>query len=279
MNRRRFLKRAAGVTLAAPFVMGAYSLVEAKWLRVVRATIAVPRLARPFSGLKIAFVADTHHGPHVSREYVRSVVDATNALEPDVVALGGDYVTRDAEYIRPGIEELGRLRGPLGRFAVLGNHDHWVGPDETRAALADAQITNVVNDGRWIERKSSRLRICGVDDLWEGTQDLPAALDDATSNDATILLSHNPDYAEQITDNRVGLVLSGHTHGGQVVLPLCEPRWAPTRFGSKYLGGPAQGPACQVFVSRGAGTTGPPVRFRCRPEIVLLTLEPAPAVN
>jgi uncharacterized protein len=272
MNRRRFLKRAAGVAIGTPCALGGYALVEARWCRIVRVQLPLPGLARAFSGTTVAFVSDTHHGPYVPRAYIRQVVELTNALRPDIIALGGDYVSKDPIFIAPGIHELGRLDAPLGRYAVLGNHDHWQGADETREALARSRIRDLTNDGVWIERGNSRLRVCGVDDLWAGYPDLSMALGDAAVGDATLLLSHNPDYAETIGDPRVGLVLSGHTHGGQVVLPFCGVSWAPTKYGAKYLGGLAQAPLCRVFVSRGAGTSGPPIRFACRPEIILITL-------
>ena len=118
----------------------------------------------------------------------------------------------------------------------------------------------------------ARLRICGVGDLWTDRQNLPAALGDATERDAVILLSHNPDFAETLEDRRVGLILSGHTHGGQVVLPGFGAPIVPSRYGQKYLHGLVQGPRSQVFISRGVGTVTPPIRFFCRPEIVLITL-------
>jgi predicted MPP superfamily phosphohydrolase len=111
-----------------------------------------------------------------------------------------------------------------------------------------------------------------VGDLWEDAQDLASALGSATVRDAVILLSHNPDFVEGLTDRRVGLVLSGHTHGGQAVLPGYGAPWAPTRYGPKYLRGLVQGPVSRVYVTRGVGTVGPPARFFCRPEIVAITL-------
>ncbi|HEX8203285.1 MAG TPA: metallophosphoesterase, partial [Isosphaeraceae bacterium] len=245
--------------------------------RVVRVTLGVPNLPRAFVGSTIAFLSDIHHGPFVPLGYIRDVVSTVNALEPEVVALGGDYVHKHRKYITPGIAELGRLEAKLGRFAVLGNHDHWEGPEETRAALADAGIDVVTNAGVWLERGGQRLRICGVGDLWEDTQDIAAAVGSATDRDAVILLSHNPDFVEDLRDRRVGLVLSGHTHGGQAVLPGYGAPWAPTRYGTKYLRGLVQGPVSRVFVTRGVGTVGPPARFFCRPEIVSITLVAAPS--
>jgi uncharacterized protein len=173
---------------------------------------------------------------------------------------------------------LGRLTTALGRFAVRGNHDNhsYHGQGDFRllsqAALAEAKLPDLNNTGVWLERRGARLRIGGVGDLWTDRQDLGAALGDATQDDAVLLLSHNPDFVETLRDPRVGLVLSGHTHGGQVVLPGFGAPIVPSRYGQKYLQGLVQGPCSQVFVTRGVGTVTPPVRFLCRPEVVLITL-------
>jgi predicted MPP superfamily phosphohydrolase len=204
--------------------------------------------------------------------YVRHVVALTNALRPDIIVLAGDYVHQSAAYIAPAIGELGKLTAPLGRFAVRGNHDNWESVSLSRAALAEAKIPDLNNTGAWIERRGARLRVCGVGDLWTDHQDLDTALGDATRDDAVLLLSHNPDFVETLRDPRVGLVLSGHTHGGQIVLPGFGAPVVPSRYGQKYLHGLVQGPCSQVFVTRGVGTVTPPVRFLCRPEVVLITL-------
>jgi predicted MPP superfamily phosphohydrolase len=243
-------------------------------LRVHRIRQPIPKLPRSWWGATVAFLADLHHGPYLSVSRLRDVVDRTNALEPDLVLLGGDYVSKEVKYIEPGIAELARLRARLGRFAVLGNHDHWKSASRTRAALDAAGIERLDNAGVWVERGGAPLRIGGVGDLWTDRQRLDRALGDATDRDAVLLLSHNPDYVEEIADPRVQLVLSGHTHGGQVVVPGYAVSWAPTRFGTKYLRGLCQGPWAQVFVTTGVGTSGPPVRLFCPPEIVHLTLVP-----
>jgi predicted MPP superfamily phosphohydrolase len=135
-----------------------------------------------------------------------------------------------------------------------------------------AGIEELTNRGVWLKRNGGRLRLAGVDDLWEGTPDLSAALGDATARDACILLSHNPDFAETLTDQRVGLVLSGHTHGGQVAIPGYGAPVVPSRYGMKYARGLVEAPATQVYVTAGVGMTILPVRANCRPEIGLLTL-------
>lgn len=273
-TRRRVLKWALGGGLGLGLSGLGYTAFEAGWFRVAGQTIAVPRLPAPFAGLRIAFLSDLHHGPYTGLGYIKEVVAAANAASPDLILLGGDYCHREAKFIRPCIDALGGLRAPLGIFGVLGNHDHWEGAEETRAGLRSNNIAELANRGVWLERGGARLRVAGVGDLWEDVQDLDAALGDAREDDAALLLSHNPDFTEGIGDPRVGLVLSGHTHGGQIVLPLLGAPIVPSRYGQKYLSGLVQGPVAQVFVSRGLGTITPPLRFHCRPEINLLTLQP-----
>ncbi len=272
MDRRKFLKRAALAAAGAATAGGAYPFLEAKWCRVVRRTIEVPNLPGPFRGTTVALLADVHHGPFVPLSYIRHVVTITNALKPDIVMLAGDYVHRSSHYIAPGIAELGKLEARMGRFAVRGNHDNREFAPTTRAALAEARLPDLNNTGVWLERRGTRLRIAGVADLWTDDPNLALALGDATLDDAVLLLSHNPDFVESIRDPRVGLVLSGHTHGGQVVVPGFGAPIVPSRYGQKYLHGLVQGPCSQVFVTRGVGTITPPVRFLCRPEVVLITL-------
>ena len=272
MTRRQMLKRGAIGAVGAMTAGGIYPFLEAKWCRVNRATVPVPGLPGPFQGTTVAFLTDVHHGPYVPLAYIRSVVDAANALRPDIVVMGGDYCHHGGQYIAPGIAELARLRAKMGRFAVLGNHDFWDGMDASIAALDDGKFTTLRNDGTWIEKGGARLRIGGVGDLWTDIQDVATALGDATESDGVILLSHNPDVAETLTDTRVGLMLSGHTHGGQIYLPGYGAPVVPSSYGQKYLNGLVNAPTCRVFISRGVGTVTPPVRLFCRPEIALLTL-------
>jgi predicted MPP superfamily phosphohydrolase len=277
MNRRKFLRWTVGTSLAGMAGGAAYGRAEAGWIRVVGQTIAVPRLPRPFAGCRVALLTDPHHGPFNSTDFIREAVATVNRLAPDLVALGGDFIQRgDVRYVEPCFRLLGELRAPWGVFAVPGNHDHVRhSADAVRRAMREYGLIDVTNSGRWLHAGGSRLRIAGVDDFLCGTQDLPAALGDATPHDACVLLSHNPDYAEELTDRRIALVLSGHTHGGQIVIPGLGYHRIPSRYGLKYLEGLVQAPRTQVFVSRGLGTVGLPFRFRCPPEVNLLTLVPA----
>jgi predicted MPP superfamily phosphohydrolase len=273
MNRRHFLRLAVYGSAAAAAVGGTcYGFFEAGWVRVDRQELALPRLPAGFRGTTVAFLTDIHHGPYVDQEYVASVVRTTNLLAPDLVILGGDYSLRDRRHIGPCFEVLAGLRAPLGVYGVLGNHDYWHGLRETRDGLASAKVTELTNAGVWLERGGERFRLAGVDDLWAGRPDLGAALSGATFADACLLVSHNPDFAETLRDRRVGLVLSGHTHGGQVVLPGCGSPWVPSRYGAKYQHGRVEAPATTVYVSAGLGTSGVPLRAGVRPEINLFTL-------
>jgi predicted MPP superfamily phosphohydrolase len=274
VTRRKFLRWLAGGAAAACLGGAGYGRFEAGWLHVTHHAVAVPRLPPPFAGKRLALLTDPHHGPFNGLDLIRSAVDVIDALAPDLVALAGDFIQEGhgGSYVGPCLEALGRLRAPLGVFAVPGNHDHYQGVEAVRRAIRDNGIADVTNAGRWVETGGCRLRVGGVDDLWHGEQDLDAALGDATAADACLLLCHNPDYAETLTDRRVGLVLSGHLHGGQIVLPGLGYPYLPSQYGAKYVQGLVRAPATRVFVSRGLGTVGLPLRFRCRPEINVLTL-------
>jgi uncharacterized protein len=271
MNRRSFLRTAFAVAAPTPFVVASYGLFEASWVEIDRQTLPLPRLPKVFDGTQIAFLTDLHHGPFTSLDYIASVVRTTLALQPDVIILGGDYSHRETRYISPCLDVLSALKAPLGVFAVLGNHDHWLGERETKDGLAAAKITELTNGGEWISRGSERFRLAGVDDLWTGRVNVKSALGNTKPDDACLMISHNPDLAETLREPRVGLMLSGHTHGGQVVFPGGAP-FVPSRYGQKYLRGFVEAPATDVYISRGLGTSGLPIRVGSRPEINLITL-------
>lgn len=274
MHRRVFLKSALAATIPGTGLAAAYGLFESGWVRIDRQTLPLARLPKSFDGFQIAFLADIHHGPFTSLDYVSAVVRTTLVLGPDLIVLGGDYSLKDRKYIRPCLDVLAALTAPYGVYGVLGNHDYWHGVADTRAGLKAAHVEELTNTGVWVRRGSDRFRLAGVDDLWTGRADVTAALGDATREDACLLVSHNPDLAEVLREPRVGLMLSGHTHGGQVVFPSGAP-FVPSRYGQKYLRGLVQAPETLVYVSRGLGTSGVPVRIASRPEINLITLKAA----
>lgn len=271
-RQRRLLFWLALIHVVLPPLLLGYTFLEARWLTVSRHTFAHPRIPDGFEGFRLVFLADIHHGPNFSRERVASLVRRVNALEPDLIVLGGDYVHRHPDYIEPVFKELAALRAPHGVHGVLGNHDHWESAPRTRAAMASAGIGILDNNAVWVERDGDRIRLGGVGDLWEDTPNLAPTLDGVSADDLVVLLCHEPDFAERLEDDRIDLLLAGHTHGGQVtVLGLWAPV-LPTRYGNKYRSGWVQTEHTTVFITRGVGTISPPVRFFCRPEIVVLEL-------
>lgn len=272
MNRRTFFRTAAAAVGTVATAGVGYGLFEAGWVRIDRQTLPVRNLPPGFRGLKVAFLTDIHHGPYTDLDYVRHCVRTANLLDPDLILLGGDYILREAKYAGPCFDVLAGLKAPLGVYGVLGNHDYWHGVRAVKDGFRSARITELTNTGVWLHRNGDRLRLGGVDDMWGGMPDVEIALKDATPADACLLVSHNPDFAEFLQDKRVGLMLAGHTHGGQVAFPGFTPPWVPSSFGGKYLRGRVEAPTTTVYVSRGLGVIGLPVRFGSRPEINLITL-------
>lgn len=275
MNRRVFLKAVAAAAIPSAAATASYGLYEAGWAEVIHTDLALARLPRAFDGTKIAFLADIHHGPFTSIDYVASVVRTTIALHPDMIVLGGDYCLQDTKYIAPCFDVLAGLSAPMGVFGVLGNHDYWHGVNETRAGFKSAKVEELTNRGVWLTKGTSRFRVAGVDDFWMGQVRILDALGDTKPDETCLVVTHNPDVAEKQSDPRIGAMLAGHTHGGQVVFPTgCAP-FVPSNYGTKYLHGLCRAPNTTVYVSRGLGCTSVPVRFCSRPELTLITLKTA----
>ena len=278
ISRRQFIRRSIQSSLAAAGVGIGYGFWEAAHVRVSRRTVPVPNLPSAFAGKTVAVLADLHHGPFVGIDFIRDAVRLTNSLAPDLVALVGDYAHKgdDAHtQLPPCLEALSALAAPLGVFAVPGNHDMQRGGAVYRELVAATPLTDLTNRNRPVSLGGDRLWLAGVDDLWWGKPNLDRALDGVPGGAAVVLLAHNPDFAEDRPDGRVGLVLSGHTHGGQVYLRGVGSTWLPSKYGNKYRHGLVRGPASAVFVSRGLGEAGVPLRVNAPPEVCLLTLAPA----
>jgi predicted MPP superfamily phosphohydrolase len=278
ITRRGVLKLAGG---GAAGLLGYGLLAEPRWFRVSRRELTLKGLPPELDGLRVVQLTDIHHGPWLSLAYVREVVEASNALEPDLVLLTGDYVHRSPAYVRPVVEALAGLRARIGVLGVFGNHD-WkedVGLmrrdfGKTDILLIDNGRRVLTSDRRLAAEARAGLALCGVDDLWWGRPDYGRALGGLPADMPRLLLAHNPDVAEErgLTRSglRVDLMVSGHTHGGQVYLPFLGTPYLPSRYGQKYARGLVQGPACPVFVCRGIGTTTLPVRLGIPPEIAVL---------
>jgi predicted MPP superfamily phosphohydrolase len=249
--------------------------------------VPIDGLPQPLAGYSIVQLTDIHHDEWISIEQVRRAVDLANGLGADLVALTGDYVTSRGELIGPAVKELARLKGRSGVVGVMGNHDWWTDAKETRRQFRAYGIPLIDNDRLFVspDRRLSEgvvpggLCVAGVGDLWEDSVEPEKALAGVPPEMPRILLSHNPDVTEQdaigAAEVRVDLILSGHTHGGQVRLPVVGTPVVPSAYGQKYAQGLVQGPACRVQVSAGVGMGVLPVRMGVPPEVVLIRLVPA----
>jgi uncharacterized protein len=258
-------------------LIGLYAIIEPYWLQDKTYVIVSRDVPEKFHNTKIIFLSDIHHGPYFSLSRVRNLVYRVNSEKPDIILLGGDYVHRDSKYIKPCFEELRRLDAPLGVYGVLGNHDHWEDSDLTKMMMAESGIALADNKGFWLEKGGERIKIGGVGDYYEDSQDIHSTIDDAQKSDFVILLSHNPDYAERIHTDKIDLMLSGHTHGGQVTLFGLWAPFFPSRYGQKYRTGLIDCEKFKLIVSNGIGTITPPVRFFARPQIVTILLKRKPS--
>lgn len=259
--------------------LGGFAYWESGDLQVRSLPVPVPGLPPGFVGCRIALLADLHHGWFISRSYLAGAVNLANSLHPDLILLLGDYIDIDASYIAPVIEEVSNLRAPLGVFAVQGNRDIRINRILTTTELARRKICELTNSGRWIERDGSKIWLCGIDDSTVGHPDVAAALGGAPRDAIALAMTHNPDVTETLDDPRVRLVCCGHTHGGQIDLPLIGRPFIPSAFGQKYAIGLVQAPHTKTFVTTGIGSIFPPLRFRCPPEVALLTLAAADVVD
>jgi uncharacterized protein len=274
LSRRQFIKLSAASTVA----VGLGGLGLGMWLRtqvdVSRVNVNLPRLPEEFNGLTIAHLSDIHYGPFISADYLHRCVEIANSLNPDLVALTGDFTFGAKAYAEPCGEILSGLQARIGKFAVLGNHDHYNSAGRVTRALRQAGITVLIDEKERLEKRGEKLWLFGVDDLFHGSTDLVKLYQDCPTAEMRITLAHNPDFLDEYATKRqyTDFMLSGHTHGGQIRFPLLG---APhlKLFGHEYIMGLQRQGTMQVYTTRGIGTVGPPVRFLCPPEIVLYTLQ------
>jgi predicted MPP superfamily phosphohydrolase len=274
---------------AAALGVGAYAtLVEPRWLEVTTPAIRLPRLPPAWDGLRIAHLSDLHLSRLVSRPYLARCIDAALAAAPDLILLTGDFITQSKRFIPPLVPLLSRLSAPHGVWASLGNHDHYVSPDAVAAAVEQGGLRMLRNRHVRLEKDGETLWLAGIDSM-AGKQYrlscreqarvdqrmqryLGEALAGTAPDACRILLAHSPDIMPQARDAGVDLVLSGHTHGGQVRLPLVGATVVPSRFGPRYAAGFFHEGETRLYVTRGLGVVRLPVRFLCRPELAIITL-------
>lgn len=270
--RRKKVPKVLLYLLIVCILLGAYMFIEPYWLDVKQINIKNKDIPSSFDGKKIVFVSDIHHGPNFSRDRVKRMVEKVNDLEPDIILIGGDYTEKDGHYITPCFEELKNLEAPLGKYGVLGNHDYFRNAQPVKQGMRQAGITILDNTAQWIVHGKGRIRIGGVSDLYHGPQLLNPTIKDVREDDFVILLSHNPDFVERIRTYKVDVVLSGHTHGGQVTFLCLWAPYIPSSYGQKYKTGVVETEYTRVYISNGVGSTGIPIRFFARPQINVFKL-------
>jgi hypothetical protein len=280
-TRRRFLK-------ATLFGAGGLALyageVERHWIQISRQDASIPGLPAAFDGMRIAQLSDIHLDEFTESFFLRDAIDHINRLNPDAVVLTGDYVTwgiSTRKFAESAARQCGHLLAGLHcskRYAILGNHDVIVSSEVVTSALTNNGMTVLTNACVPIERGGARFWLAGLDDPLEGDPKpdlaIPARIRNIP-NEPVVMLCHAPDYADDLLAHPAGksikLMLSGHTHGGQVRFPIVGATELPP-LGKKYVEGWFRLGGLQLYVNRGLGAVGVPFRFDCPPEITLFTL-------
>lgn len=248
---------------------------EAWDYELTETVVGIKDLPERFEGFRVVQVSDVHHGRLVPIEEVRRVVELANSARADMVALTGDYTTSLRRYVEPCAEALAELRAPEGVWAVLGNHDHNTDGPLTREALRRRGIEVLTNQNTTLRRGADLLQLAGADDWGWGKADFARAVQGLEKSRPTLMLSHEPMALDVPETRGVSLILSGHTHGGQVTLPVVGSPAAYVWKHLKYLRGMYEDEGTQLYVSRGTGMIGVPIRIGARPEVAVLRLHRA----
>ena len=283
--RRRFLKQATlAAGAGAALIAADAGLIEPNVPHLIPIDLRIAGLPAELEGMRIAQLSDFHYDEHFTVHPIRAAIEKLNEIKPEVTVLTGDFVTSPAfaenrQQARPGAAAaepcarvLSALAPRLRTFAVLGNHDVYTDPEEVSRALTSAGIRVLRNNAEPVVFNNRRLWFVGSDDAMEGSPDLPRALRGIPGDEPVVLLLHEPDYADEVRRYPiVNVQLSGHSHGGQVRIPLVGPPYLPD-MGKKYPWGLRQLGSLILYTNVGIGTIRVPVRWNCPPEITLFTL-------
>lgn len=284
LARRHFLGRTSRAMSALPFVAGAYGILYGRLdVELTHRPIRLRRLPRAFNGFRLAQLSDLHIGPFMSAAEIRRCADLVNGLRPDLIALTGDFVTWDPGTQEAVVAALSGLRAPYGVFGCLGNHELWTKTEDSITRLFAARNIKILRQERQVIRTDREsLNLIGVDFQTHGRmgrhgegfvrvylEGIEALMDPDTVN---ILFSHNPNTFDRAAELGIDLSLAGHTHGGQVALEFVSPEISPSRLITPYVAGWFAKGGGQLYVNRGIGTIGIPIRLGASPEITLYEL-------
>jgi uncharacterized protein len=282
LSRRDFLKllKVAGLNvLLLAFGGGYMSRIEPGWLEVTQVRLALPRLPGSFSGFRLVQISDIHMGGWMNIERLTHLLNVVLELSPNLVAITGDFVI-DPRRVFTSRPDMGKMESALKvltthfpTLAVLGNHDYWLNVRAVQAMLERSGVQTLVNSVHKVQIGDEFIYIGGVDDVEEGEARIDQVLAKLPADGCAILMAHEPDFAvKSAATGRFDLQISGHSHGGQVNLPFIGPPILPS-MAHKYPAGLYQVEQMFQYTNRGVGMTPPYIRFNCRPEITVFTLE------
>ena len=248
--------------------------VETRRIEVVNLTVALPRLAPEFDGYRLVQIGDFHLDDWTRPGRLNRIMEMVNELRPDLVVIMGDFASYSTRHLDAGllVGALRRLSAHDGVLAILGNHDYLTNVDLVRRCLREGGVTELLNEVHTLRRGEAELHVAGIDDIMEGKSRLDLVLRRLPEDGAAILLAHEPDFADVATaTGRFDLQLSGHSHGGQVCVPLLTRLILPP-FSQRYPRGLQEVGGMALYTNRGLGTVHARLRFLCRPEITHITL-------
>ncbi len=281
MNRRNFLKTSIAGTgiVALSSCSKAFGYFDNTEHQIIKQSIKIKNLPVEFKNCTIALISDIHSQDTMTKTMMSQYAKIVNSLNSDLIFVTGDFVNRKLDEVYPFAEAFSILKAPLGVFGCLGNHDYFTGKvEEVSKEVDDCGIKLLRNDFIKITKGNSFINLIGVDDIgWKFDKHTKPKLDDTISNvkndEPKILLCHRPNYLEDFSRLKIDLTLSGHTHGGQIVL-IEDMNWLSLAgIVTPYVAGLYKMENSQLYVNRGIGTVGPSLRINCLPEVTLITLE------
>jgi predicted MPP superfamily phosphohydrolase len=272
-SRRAFLRTAFWGASAYVVAGTSYGIFHRSQFELVEKQLHLENLPAALNGLTIGLISDIHSGPYMSKDEIDGYVRTLNSLRPDVVFVPGDFVTMFQKEIYPVVESLSELKARYGVYGCLGNHEFYSkAPDDITKRLEDAGVKMLRNENATLNLKGHRLALIGIDDLGHG-DNFQAAVEAVPPDALKILMTHKPYFFPKAAAAGMDLVLAGHTHGGQVVfVRVGDFALAPASIASRYVAGLYEIGDSLMYVSRGVGTIGVPLRINCPPEVTLFTL-------
>ncbi|MEK5239507.1 metallophosphoesterase [Paenibacillus sp. FSL L8-0470] len=276
ITRRQFLTRGAATMFGAALLGGGYVWQgEPNWLDITRLEIPLKNLPSAFAGTRLVHFSDVHLGFNKDAHDLARLIKHIEAAEPDIICFTGDIVDSYAEDLKESVALLAELHAPLGKYAIFGNHDY-KNTELLAQLLQSAGFTLLRNQSYLIKQGGAVMAVAGLEDMLHSRPDPEAALKGIPKGTCTVLMMHEPDYADTAENYPFDLQLSGHSHGGQIRLPFVGAAYTP--YGAvKYISGlyHTENKAMPVYVNRGFGETYMPFRLLCRPELTVITLRRA----